>query len=75
MADNESINSDASLPDTVNNPSRRQFVTLAFLAAAFGFSRSLNVVESNPGRLDKLIMLDGWILKESDLVDLDVNVY
>ncbi len=60
---------------TVKSPSRRQFVTLALLAAVFGYSRSSNVVDSNSRRREELIMLDGWVLKESDLSGLDANVY
>ena len=63
------------IPDKIDSPSRRQFVALAVLASVFGYPRSTGTTVSTLRIRGSLTMIDGWVLKESDLSNLDMNVY
>ena len=64
-----------SRPDISGNLSRRHFIALAAFAATFRFSSSADSSPVVSDTDDELIMVDGWVLKSSDLSDLHFNVY
>ena len=55
--------------------SRRQFIGVSMLAATPGSFAAPVVFAQEHGLREGLVMIDGWILCESDLEELDVDVY
>ena len=61
--------------NSVDSLSRRQFIGMTMLAATPGSFASPAVFAQEHGLRGGLLMIDGWILSESDLEDLDMDVY
>lgn len=59
----------------VDSVSRRQFIGMTMLAATPGSFASPSVFAQEKGLRADLVMIDGWILCESDLERLDMDVY
>ena len=62
-------------PGPIDSLSRRQFIGMTMLAATPGSFASPAVFAQEHGLRGGLVMIDGWILSESDLEGLDANVY
>ena len=60
---------------SIDSLSRRQFIGMTMLAATPGSFTSPAVFAQEHGLRGGLVMIDGWILSESDLEELDMDVY
>ena len=69
------INDNIRQVSTIKKLSRRRFVTLAFVALIFDSSRSTKSSNHDMQLRNNIRMIDGWVLLESDLAAVDVNVY
>ena len=59
----------------IDSVSRRQFIGMTMLAATPGSFASPAVFAQEHGLRSGLVMINGWILSESDLEGLDMDVY
>ena len=59
----------------IDSLSRRQFIGMTMLAATPGSFASPPVYAQEYCLRGGLVMIDGWILSESDLERLDLDVY
>ena len=60
---------------SIDSLSRRQFIGVSMLASIPGSFAAPTVFAQEHGLREGLVMIDGWILCESDLEELDVDVY